>query len=113
MASTLRKATGADVRAWAKENQVQVGARGRFSADVQKQFNSAHKGVMKYTPGNVETIDLKVRVTSAKSGKTRLETKPFSKSEVRAMAAKTMEVPAKGPFSKAVLEAAAANYSLN
>lgn len=109
MATRIKQATGADVRAWATENGVEVGKRGRFSADVQKAFNDSNKGVMKYTPGNVETIDLKVTVTSG-SGKTRKEFRPFSKSEVRALAAQTLDVPAKGPLSKAALEAAAANY---
>lgn len=35
-------ATAADVRAWARENDMEVGARGRIHPDVIEAFNKAH-----------------------------------------------------------------------
>lgn len=111
MASKIRSAHGDEVRAWALSNGHEVGKRGRFSQALQKAFNDAHRGEARYVAGAPKTLDLKVTVTSAKTGKTRKEMKSFTPTEVRALARETLEtVPDRGPFSKAVLEAAAANY---
>jgi hypothetical protein len=108
MAKVIKQATGADVRTWARETGVTVGARGRFSAEVQEQFNKANRGVMKYTPGNTKTIDLKVRVQSS-SGKVRTETRPFPEATVRKAAGTAAK--SRGPLSKAALVAAAETLS--
>lgn len=108
MAKAIRKALGSDVRAWAKEKGVEVGTRGRFSAEVQEAFNKDNRGVMRYTPGNVATVPLKVRVMSA-SGKTRLEVKDFDLKTVRTAAGKPSK---RGPLASADLAAAAKALSV-
>lgn len=112
MASKIRNATGDQVRAWAKEQGIEVGERGRFAQSLQDAFNKAHKGQARYAPGNVKMVDLKVSVTSQKTGKVRKEMKSFTPDEVRDLARETegLTVPSRGPFSKAVLAAAAENY---
>lgn len=113
MASKIAAATAAQVREFLNANPVEgetVGKRGRFKPSQVERFNEAHKGVMRYTEGaEVPTVPLKVSITS-KSGKTRKETRMFTKGEVRALATEGGVPSVKGPLSKAALEAAAEAY---
>ena len=42
--ATTTEATAAVIRAWAKENQIEVGDRGKISAEVTEKFNLARVG---------------------------------------------------------------------
>lgn len=41
-------ATAAEVRAYASENGIEVGARGRLNADLVKAFNKGKRGGKRY-----------------------------------------------------------------
>lgn len=43
MATTYKTASAEDVRTWARANGYQVGDRGRFSTDLIREFDKAHK----------------------------------------------------------------------
>lgn len=104
MSSNIKVAVGADVRAWAKANDVAVGARGKFSDAVIEQFNKANRGAMRYEPGNVKMIGLKVAVKSQKTGNLRKEVRQFTIPQVRKAAGVEST---RGPLSSKALEAAA------
>ena len=62
---TVRKvaATGAEVRAWARENGFEVGARGRLNPEAVAAFNKTHKGFGAYREGVQKPVKTKtVRV---------------------------------------------------
>src|SRR5688500_8913674 len=85
--SKVRVATAAEVRAYAAEHGIEVGKRGRFKPSLVEAFNTANKGTAKYTEGTeAPTVPLKVKVVSAKTGKSRSETRNFTKGEVRTLA---------------------------
>lgn len=43
-------ATAADVREWAREKGIEVGRRGRLSAELVADFNKGRRGAARYTP---------------------------------------------------------------
>jgi hypothetical protein len=43
-----KTASAADVRAWARENGVEVGTRGQFSREVIASFNAGKRGNARY-----------------------------------------------------------------
>lgn len=95
------------VREWATEAGVQVGARGRFSAELLDQFHAANPKV-KYTVGHVEGQTIKgVRVTA--SGRTIPVQVKATPAQVREWAdAQGLDVGARGRISAEVKAAFAA-----
>jgi len=50
MAAAKQSPTASDVRTWAVENGITVGARGCIPASVVSAFNKGKRGAAKYTP---------------------------------------------------------------
>lgn len=76
-----RTASPAEVRSFAVAAGLQVGSRGRFSPEVVRAFNKAHKG-LKYTEAAFKPLQ---KVT-AKPGKGTPRTRNINIAEARAWA---------------------------
>ena len=101
-----KQVVASTVRAWAVEQGLTVGSRGRLDPKVREAFEKAHKG-QKYTEGNKSPKTVKVTATSvsAKGRKTPV-TKVVDIAEARAAAqAAGVSVGARGRVRQNVLVA--------
>lgn len=93
-------ASAAEVRAWAKENGHEVGARGLFSQETITAYNKSH--AVKYKAGkHVKTIEVK-----AKPAKGRTQTRKVNVEQVRKAAQEAgVKVGKRGTLPQSVLAA--------
>lgn len=102
-----RSVGGAEVRAWAQSAGVEVGQRGRFSAELVEAFHKANPKV-RYETGHVPVREIKgIRISA--SGRKVPVTVKASVPEVRAFAAEAgLSVGQRGRLSSEVYAAFAA-----
>ena len=99
-----RLSSPADVRAWARENGMTVGERGKLPPEVIKEFNKAHKNAPYRQAEFVQTVNVRgVRVVNGR--KVPIQTN-VRLPEVRAAAAEAgIEIGARGRIPADILSA--------
>lgn len=101
MAASIKvSASPADVRAWASEQGIPVGKRGKFSRDLISAYNKAHG--LKYRAGeHVPTVKV-----TAKPAKGRSVTRTVNMAQVRAAAQEAgVPVGKRGRIDRKVVDA--------
>lgn len=101
----VTRATAAEVRAFAKENGIEVGSRGRFSAALVKQFNKGRKPAAQYAEDAPSVRVVKVAAKDSR-GRNRTAEVLVNPQEARAWAvAQGLTTQTKGRLSKTTVEA--------
>lgn len=99
-----RLSSPADVRAWARENGMTVGERGKLPPEVIKEFNKAHKNAPYKQAEFVPTVNVRgVRVVNGRKVPIQQN---VNLTEVRAAAAAAgVEIGARGRIPADILSA--------
>lgn len=107
MATTIKTASPAAVRAFAKEAGIRVGVRGRLNPEAVEAFNKANraKRVQYKEAAHVETVEVKAFKVNSRGGKTPIR-KQVSVPEVRKAAlAAGVQVGERGRIAQEVMQA--------